>query len=119
MRSQMPSFGKTNPLKEEHFKEFTDCYQNGDISKRRETYSDENPSGRWRKFTYEEILARDKTSLDIIWLDEKKREDEDLSLDELFRQIKEKSVNISQAVSELEKLLDDTTGASARNIKEE
>ncbi len=24
--------------------------------------------GPWRKFTYEEIIARDKTSLDITWL---------------------------------------------------
>ena len=60
--------------------------------------------GRWRKFTYEEILARDRTSLDIIWLDERKRGD-DLSLGELLSQIKEKSVNISLAVSELEQLI--------------
>ncbi len=60
--------------------------------------------GRWRKFTYEEILARDRTSLDIIWLDEKKRGD-DLSLGELLSQIKEKSVNISLAVLELEQLI--------------
>lgn len=25
-------------------------------------------NGRWRKFSYEEIMARDKTSLDIFWL---------------------------------------------------
>jgi hypothetical protein len=30
--------------------------------------SEENAEGRWRKFTYEEILARDKVSLDIFWL---------------------------------------------------
>ena len=24
--------------------------------------------GRWRKFTYDQIIARDKTSLDIFWL---------------------------------------------------
>jgi type I restriction enzyme M protein len=35
---------------------------------RNETYSAENPNGRWRKYTYEEIIARDKTSLDITWL---------------------------------------------------
>lgn len=104
LRSQLPSFGKTNPLKEEHFAEFIDLYKEGDISRRKETYSPENPVGRWRKFTYEEILARDRTSLDIIWLDERKRGD-DLSLGELLSQIKEKSVNISLAVSELEQLI--------------
>ena len=27
-----------------------------------------NVDGRWRKYTYDEIVARDKTSLDIFWL---------------------------------------------------
>ena len=30
-----------------------------------------NPEGRWRKFSYDEVLARDKTSLDIFWLRDK------------------------------------------------
>lgn len=34
-------------------------------------WSEENPEGRWRKYTYEEILERDKTSLDIFWLKDK------------------------------------------------
>ncbi|MEF8982882.1 MAG: hypothetical protein V5A19_13870 [Thiohalorhabdus sp.] len=28
----------------------------------------DNPDGRWRLFTYDEILARDKVSLAIFWL---------------------------------------------------
>jgi type I restriction enzyme M protein len=36
-----------------------------------------NPEGRWRKFTYEEIIARDKTSLDISWLKDKSLADLD------------------------------------------
>jgi hypothetical protein len=36
--------------------------------KRQETWSEDDPDGRWRKFTYEEIIARDKTSLDIFWI---------------------------------------------------
>jgi len=35
---------------------------------RKETWSEESQDGRWRKFTYDEIIARDKTSLDIFWL---------------------------------------------------
>lgn len=34
----------------------------------KETWSKQNPEGRWRKYTYEEILDRDKTSLDVFWL---------------------------------------------------
>ena len=28
----------------------------------------ENPEGRWRKYSYEYLISRDKTNLDIIWL---------------------------------------------------
>ncbi len=36
---------------------------------RKETFHPEsNPEGRWRRFTYEEIIERDKTSLDITWI---------------------------------------------------
>ncbi len=45
--------------------------------KRKETYSEKNPEGRWRKFTYDEIIARDKTSLDITWLKDKSLADLD------------------------------------------
>ncbi|MGN6802005.1 MAG: HsdM family class I SAM-dependent methyltransferase [Ginsengibacter sp.] len=68
---------KKNPLKFEDLKDFIDCYNPTNRHKRKETYSEENPDGRWRKFTYEEILARDKTSLDITWLKDKSLADLD------------------------------------------
>ncbi|EON75078.1 Type I restriction-modification system, DNA-methyltransferase subunit M [Lunatimonas lonarensis] len=42
-----------------------------------ETYSESNPEGRWRKLTYEELIARDKTNLDIFWLKDKSLADLD------------------------------------------
>ena len=57
-----------------------------------------------RKFTYEEILARDKASLDITWMKRDTGTD-DYTLAELLEQIKEKSANISKAVAELETLI--------------
>ena len=36
-----------------------------------------NPEGRWRKISYEQIIARDKTSLDIFWLKDKSLADLD------------------------------------------
>lgn len=104
LRNDMPSFGKTNPLKVEHFDEFVECYADGDLSKRQETYSEENPNGRWRKFTIEDILARDKTSLDITWMKAESDVD-DYTLTELLDMIKEKSSNIAKAVAELEQLI--------------
>ncbi len=59
---------KKNPLKHTDFTEFINLYQDGIIGKRKETYSNENPNGRWRKFSVGDILARDKTSLDITWI---------------------------------------------------
>ena len=104
LRNDMPSFGKTNPLKSEHFDDFVECYADGDLSKRKETYSEENSNGRWRKFTIEDILARDKTSLDITWMKSDSGTD-DYTLAELLEMIKEKSSNIAKELAELEQLI--------------
>ncbi|MFA5780370.1 MAG: class I SAM-dependent DNA methyltransferase [Elusimicrobiota bacterium] len=59
---------KKKPLRPEHLFEFCECY----LSKKREegkkTRSKKNPEGRWRKYSYKEIIARDKINLDITWL---------------------------------------------------
>lgn len=66
---------KKNPLKYEDLKDFISCYNPQNRYKRKETWSESNlpdgkagPEGRWRKYEYDEIMARDKTSLDITWL---------------------------------------------------
>lgn len=62
----------------EDLKDFINCYNPANINKRKETYNaDSNPEGRWRKFRYEEIIERDKTSLDITWIKEKSLTDLD------------------------------------------
>ncbi len=97
---------KQNPLRETDLQDFVDCYRPDDRHHRQETYhAESNPDGRWRKFTYDEVLGRDKTSLDITWI-KQGEESEDLSLLELISIIKEKSNNITEAVAELEKLLE-------------
>ena len=98
---------KKNPLKESDLDDFVKCYNPDNRFDRTETYNkDTNPNGRWRKFTYDEIMARDKTSLDISWI-KSDDNDEDLTLSELLDKIKEKSKNISIAVEELEKIIGD------------
>ena len=60
---------KKNPLKFTDLQDFISCYHPDNRHNRKETYdATENKEGRWRKFTYEEIIGRDKTSLDITWL---------------------------------------------------
>lgn len=69
---------KKNPLKLDDLKDFISCYNPSNRHKRKELFNAEtNPEGRWRKFTYEEIIARDKTSLDITWLKDKSLADLD------------------------------------------
>ncbi len=101
----------TNPMQRHHLDEFVECYCADDMSKRKETYDAEtNPNGRWRKFTLKEIMARDKTSLDISWI-KQGDETEDMSLSELLTTIQEKSNKIADAVTKLQALL--------ANIKED
>ncbi|WP_423740266.1 N-6 DNA methylase [Flavobacterium columnare] len=59
---------KKQVLKYENLIPFVECYQSKDKEKTNETWSEENPKGRFRKYTYDEILARDKTNFDIFWL---------------------------------------------------
>jgi len=68
---------KKNPLRYENFQEFIECYNPENRYNRKENWSDANPEGRWRKFSYDEIISRDKTSLDIFWLKDKSLADLD------------------------------------------
>jgi Type I restriction-modification system methyltransferase subunit len=95
---------KKNPLRENDLDDFATCYSAENRHLRKETYSEENPNGRWRKFDYDEIVARDKTSLDITWIKSGDSAD-DYTLAELLDTIKEKSAAIVAAVSQLESLI--------------
>ncbi|WP_285828121.1 type I restriction-modification system subunit M [Bacteroides acidifaciens] len=95
----------TNPMLRHHLDEFVECYKADNINARTETYDVEtNPNGRWRKYGVEEVMKRDKTSLDISWI-KFGDDDSDLTLSELMTTIQQKSDNISKAVAELQKLL--------------
>lgn len=69
---------KKKPMRYEHLADFIKCYNPQNPSKRVEAWHPENnPDGRWRKYDYEELVARDKTSLDIFWLKDKSLTDLD------------------------------------------
>lgn len=96
---------KQNPLTEASLDDFVKCYNPTDRYHRTETYDAENnPQGRWRKYSVDEIIARDKTSLDITWI-KQGGEVDDRSLAELIADIEDKSDTIANAVTELQKLL--------------
>jgi type I restriction enzyme M protein len=78
-RTNISHTPKKNPLKYDDLKEFVELYNSDNRSKRKETWSKDNPEGRWKKYPYADILAKDKTSLDIFWL----RNDNILDLENL------------------------------------
>lgn len=69
---------KQKRMERKDLDDFVTCFNPDNRHQRVETWHEEkNPDGRWRKYTYEEILARDKTSLDIFWLKDKSLTDLD------------------------------------------
>jgi type I restriction enzyme M protein len=69
---------KKNTMRFDDLAEFIKCYNPQNRHKRKTTFDEaENPEGRWRKFTYDELVVRDKTSLDIFWLKDKTLSDLD------------------------------------------
>ena len=68
---------KTKPLKRSDLDEFVACYHPENRHERKATWSQTNPEGRWRCFTYEELAKRDKLNLDIFWIKDKSLEDAD------------------------------------------
>ena len=76
-RSNISHTLKKNPMTSEHLKDFVKLYNPENRNKRTETWSETNPEGRWRKFTYSEIIERDKTNLDIFWIKDKSLTDLD------------------------------------------
>ncbi len=78
---------KTNPLKRSDLDDFVACYSAGNLKARKPTWTEnmkddlpaQNDSfaGRWRSYDYEDLIARDKASLDIFWLKDDSLEDSD------------------------------------------
>lgn len=83
---------KTNPLKEADLVDFKDCYLGRVTSPQVTAKGGKSPKGkaavasarqpyprketdRFKKFTYDEIVARDKANLDIFWLKDESLED--------------------------------------------
>ena len=67
---------KKKPMRLKDLQDFINAYHPANRHDRTETWSAEtadgkSPEGRWRKYSYEELTKRDKTSLDIFWLKDK------------------------------------------------
>ena len=66
---------KTNPLSRPDLDEFVACYHPENRNERTATWSEDIPEGRWRAYSYDELMGRDKVNLDIFWLRDESLED--------------------------------------------
>ncbi|MGI8711492.1 MAG: SAM-dependent DNA methyltransferase, partial [Acidimicrobiales bacterium] len=61
---------KQNPIRRADLDDFVACYRTGQRHLRVE-------SERFKKFTYDELIERDKVSLDVFWLRDESLDDTD------------------------------------------
>ncbi|WP_273127563.1 N-6 DNA methylase [Bacillus weihaiensis] len=89
---------KRDKLKFEDFIEFIELYQNGNLNARKETYSKENPNGRWRKFRINEILEKEDVSLDLHWI----REEEEIrDIEDILQEYEVERVELDSQINEI------------------
>lgn len=98
---------KQHPMTYSDLQDFVKCYNPENRYERHETWSEENPDGRWRKYKIDDILERDKTSLDIFWIKDKSLADLDNlpSPDELADDIIENLQSALESFQELQEQL--------------
>ena len=77
LRTNMHFTLKKHPMADADLQDFIKCYNPQNRYDREETWSVDNPDGRFRKYSVTDILNRDKTSLDIFWIKDKSLADLD------------------------------------------
>lgn len=70
LRTNMHFTLRTKRLEMSDLTDFIKCYSADDRSKRKPTWSNKNFNGRWRSYSYDELNSRDKSNLDLFWLDD-------------------------------------------------
>jgi type I restriction enzyme M protein len=106
LRTNMHFTLKQNTLKRADLNEFVACYRPGERQHRTATWSESAPEGRWRAYGYEELVSRDKTSLDLFWLRDESLEDS-ASLPEPHVLAGEIAEDLRSALEQIESILGD------------
>lgn len=93
------------PMTRDHLQEFVDCYCSGHMQDRKETYSEENTNGRWRKFTVERDEKGDiiRENLNFKWLDFS--EEDERSVNEIIDDMQNQADVINSTISALREIL--------------
>jgi type I restriction enzyme M protein len=112
LRTNMHFTLKENPLKRADLDEFVQCFDAKNRFDRKVTWSEENQEGRWRSYSYGELVKRDKASLDIFWLkDESLSESENLPPPDVIAQ--EIMDDLEAALEQMREIVADLGSASA------
>ncbi len=97
---------KQNTLQRADLDDFVACYRPGERQHRAATWSEKTPDGRWRPYPYDELVARDKASLDVFWLRDESLEDS-ASLPEPHVLAGEIAEDLRSALEQIESILGD------------
>ncbi len=98
---------KTRRMTRADLDEFVARYNPANRNQRKATWDEKkHPDGRWRAFTYDEIVARDKCSLDIFWLKDESLEDS-ANLPEPHVLAEEIADDLRSALEQIESVLAD------------
>ncbi len=106
LRTNMHFTLKTKRIKRADLDEFVKCYNPANRQKRKQTWSAKRPDGRWRAYAYDELVNRDKCSLDLFWLKDDSLLDAD-SLPDPDEIAEEIADDLRSALEQIEAILGD------------
>jgi len=114
LRSNMPNFGKRTLFTRETLKPFEDAY--GADSHGKSKRNDEGETGRFRRFTREEVAKRND-NLDILWLKDESQHDPDRlsDPDEIAAELE---LELKGALKEVQALMGIISGEQAEDVGE-
>lgn len=90
-----------NPLKRSNLDEFVKLYNE---STRKETYSEDNPNGRWKRTTIEQINKDESLNLSFKWIADE--EEDDKTIGEYLTEMETISADLASSVAKLKDLLE-------------
>ncbi len=111
LRTNMHFTLKTKRMKRSDLDEFVACFNPENRNKRAATWSEEIPEGRWRAYEYDELVNRNKCSLDLFWLKDDSLLDADNlpDPDEIAEEIAD---DLRSALEQIEEILGDLQGGA-------
>ena len=94
----------TKPFQRENLDEFVECYNEGKLDSRVETYdSKNNPNGRWRVYNQSEISKRKNLDLDFKWIDLEEKDNRTIS--QIISDIEKEAKIIDESIDKIKKIL--------------